>query len=134
MDIYEALVAHLEAQAGLTALISTKIFPDEIPQGTALPAVMYITISDNKDHYLTGQSEQESPYIQFSVLANTKVSARAVADQIKLALSDYQGDMGGVYVQYIRLENELPGLATTADGIIKKYTHDLEYEVIYVKE
>ena len=133
MHIEEALVAHLLAQTGLTALISRRFFYEELPQDTILPAVTCIKISDIKDHTLTGQSELERPTYQFTAWASTKAGARAVAEQIKLTLSDYQGTMGGITVQKIELQTEMSSLEKSPDGTTKVYFEDLEYQINYIK-
>ncbi len=71
---------------------------------------------------------------QFSASATTRAGARLVANQLKAALVDYHGTLSGVVVQKIELQNELTTLDTSADGIVRVYTTDLEFEVIYVKE
>lgn len=129
MDIYGAIVTRLEADTTLTGLISTRLYPNEIPQGDTLPAVFYMTVSDVKDHFLTGQSSLESPIIQFTVYASTKAGAAAVASAIKTSLRDYQGTLSDSTVDCIRLINELPSRYTSDDGTTKIYTHDLEFEV-----
>ena len=131
MTIDEALVARLKAYTGLTALISLRVFPEELPQGTELPAVTYITISDYKIHTLKGQDVLARPSIQFTALGLTKSTVNAVGEQIKLALSDYQGTLSGLTIQKIELTNDLPNLLTTADGTTKMFAEDLEYEVNY---
>lgn len=134
MEIGDALVAYLLAYPGLAALIGTKLEPDSMPPGAALPYVTYMTVSDVKDHTLQGISELEHPVYQFTSYATTKASARAIVNQIKAALSDYHGTMSGVTVQYIQLVNELPSSYVSADGLIKTFTHDLEFKIYYEKE
>jgi hypothetical protein len=134
MFIEEAFTAYLLAHPGLKALINDRFYPDELPQGTVLPAVSYIKISDVKDHTLTGQSKLENPIFQFTTFAYTKKVTKEVAEQLKAALSDYQGIMSGVEVQHIKLENEMSNLEKSSDGTIKVYTEDLEYQIYYVKE
>ena len=133
MHIEEALVAHLLAQTGLTALISRRFFYEELPQDTILPSVTCIKISDIKDHTLTGQSELERPTYQLTTWASTKAGARAVAEQIKSILSDYQGTMGGITVQKIELQTEMSSLEKSPDGTTKVYFEDLEYQINYIK-
>jgi hypothetical protein len=132
MDIETALVTYLKAHTGLKALIGAKLYPEEIPQGTVLPAVSYIKISDVKDHTLTGQLENERPIFQFTAFSLTKAQARLVANQLKLAMKDYVGTLSGIEIQKIELQNELTNLDTTADGTVKVYSEDLEFEVNYV--
>ena len=146
MEIEEAFTAYLKTKAGLTALITHQVpkqgggtvseiclYSDEIPKGKPLPAVSYIKISDLKDHTLTGQVTLERPMFQFTAFALTKVAARNVANQLKAALMDYAGTMGGITIQWIRLENELSNLETSPDGTIKIYTESLEYQINYIR-
>lgn len=134
MDIYDAIVARLKATTALTALIGTRIYPDEIPQGKLHPAVFYMTVSDTKDHFLTGMSNLESPNIQITTYADTKDGAADVAEAIKTAINGYQGTLSGITIQCIKLINELPSMYKSPDGTTKIYTHDLEFEVWHDKE
>ncbi|WP_128426290.1 tail completion protein gp17 [Gudongella oleilytica] len=134
MEIEEALTSYLLGFPELAALIDDKLYPDELPQGIKLPAVLYSKISDVKDHTLVGQNRLESPMLQFTAFAGTKPAARAIANQLKAALCDFQGMMSGIEVQYIRLENELSSLERTPDGTLKIYTEILEFEINYLKE
>ena len=133
MEIEEALIARLLAQSGLTALIGRRLFPEEIPQNTIMPAVSMIKISDVKDHALTGQLQNESPIFQFTSFAETKASARAVTNQIKTALVDYSGDLSGIQVEHIKLLTEVSNLETSADGLIRVHTEDLEFEINFIR-
>lgn len=134
MNIEEVLVKKLLNHAGLKALIGSKIYPEEIPQGTQLPAVFWIKVSDIKDHFLTGQSNLERPIYQFTAQANSKGAVKPVAEQIKAALCDYQGDLHGVEVQKIELQNELSSMEKSSDGTIRIFYEDLEFEITFVKE
>lgn len=128
-EIEEALTTYLLAQSGLTALIGARFFPDLLEDDSDLPAVVYLDVSNVPEHTLGGQLDLESPVIQFTAYATTKAGAKAVAAQLKTALSDYHGTLSGVPVQYIKLLNELSTVDTTGDGMIRVYTTDLEYEV-----
>lgn len=134
MELEEVLTAYLLDYPGLAALIDDKLYPDELPQGIKLPAVIYSKISDVKDHTLVGQNRLERPMLQFTVFAGTKTAARDIANQLKVALCDFQGMLSSVEIQYIKLENELSSLERTPDGTLKSYTEILEFEINYVKE
>lgn len=131
MEIEEAFTAYLLGRPGLVALVGQRFFPEEIPQGSELPAVSYIKISDVKDHTLTGQSEIERPVFQFTAFAFTKAAARAVGNQLKAALQDYVGVMSGIKIQKIELLNEMSNLEKSPDGTVKVYTEDQEYEITF---
>lgn len=131
MNIEEAFTSYLLNFVGLKNLIAARFFFEELPQGTTLPAVVVIKISDIKSHSLTGQDKLERPSYQFTAYALTKAGAKLVANQVKLALCDYQDTMNGVVVQKIELQNEMSSLETSPDGIVKIYTEDLEFEINY---
>ena len=133
MEIEEAFTTYLLAQAGLTALIAQRFFPEELPQNTTLPAVSYIKISDVKEHTLTAQLELESPIFQFTSFAFTKSAARAVSNQLKSLLVDYVGTLGGIVIQKIELQNEMSNLETSPDGTVKVYTEELEVQVNFIR-
>jgi len=129
MELEEALTTYLLAQSAITALIDRRFFYDEAPATTKRPYITVENISDVKDHELTGQSELEAPTFQFTIYAETKPAEKAVAKQVKAAMSDYQGTLSGLVVDYIKLINELHGTYTSPDGTIKSNTGYLEYEV-----
>ena len=131
MNIEEAVVKYLLDYPGLKTLISNKIYPEEIPQGTKLPAVFWIKVSDIPEHFLSGQSDVESPIYQFTAQAETKAGAKNVAEQIKKALCDYQGVMYGVTVQKIELQNEISSMEKSSDGTLKVYYEELEFEITF---
>jgi len=131
MHIEDAVLAYLKTQSGLTTLVGTRIYPEEVPETVQLPAVTYILVSNVPIHVLTGKITLERPVYQYTAYAATKAAARAIAAQIALALSDYHGTLSGVVVQKIELQNEMSTLISSADGTNKTYTHDLEFEITY---
>jgi hypothetical protein len=133
MEIEEALTSYLLGFPGLEALIGDKLYPDELPQGIKIPAVIYSKVSDVKEHTLAGQNRLERPMLQFTAFAGTKPVARTIKNQLKTALSDFQGTLSSLEIQYIRLENELSSLEKSSDGAIKIYTEILEFEINYLK-
>lgn len=133
MEIEEVITEYLLSQPAVTTLISRRFFFEELPQGTELPAVICIKVSDIKGHLLACQSELERPVFQLTALAKTKAEVRRVANTLKTALSDYQGDMSGLYIQKIELQNELSSLDTSSDGLVRVYTEDLEFEINYIR-
>jgi hypothetical protein len=134
MTLKKTLVAYLLGKSEITALISRRFYYDNIPYECKYPAVLCFYVSDVKLHTLTGQSTLEQPNVQFSVHADTDEEAEEVANQLKNALSDYQGDMNGLYIQYIKLLNELPSEYKNEDGTIVENIYDLEYEINFTKE
>jgi len=133
MDIEAAFTAYLLAYIGLTALIGNRLYPDETPQSVNLAtqtAVVYQHISAGFIHTHQGQNKTELPNYQLTVYAPTRPQCKAIAAQIKAALCDYVGTMGGLTVQYIMLVNELFDTQHPGDGVTVS-TCDLEFEIVY---
>lgn len=130
----DALHNYLIAHAGLNALIEGRFAFDTADQdwSTENPYVVAINVSDVKDHTLEGQLSIERPIYQFTAYGTTRSSARAIAEQIKAALSDFSGNMGGINVQYIQLQNEIR--STQTENNIKTHIVDLEFQINYDKE
>lgn len=81
------LYAALSGRAGLTALVSLRIYPDAIPEGDALPAVVYQRASTDPVTTIGGSTMAESVRFEISAWADTRASAEAVADQVSSAVS-----------------------------------------------
>lgn len=133
MDIEEALTAYILAQPGITALIDRRFYFDEAPEGDKLPYIVCTNISDVKIHSHDGQNRAERPVYQFGAYAATRAGARALAEKIKSALSDYGGEMGGIRVHWIRLLNEFASQYKASEGLGNTNIVDLEYEVNFYR-
>lgn len=112
MTIEEALYYHLVNTAGVSALISTRLYPNVIPEDVAQPAATYQRISSMPilDH--GGPSGMETARIQITCRATTYAVAKSVAKAVKTALDGFSGTMGGVggvTVEYSHVENEQDG-------------------------
>jgi hypothetical protein len=117
MTAEEALVARLKSTPGVTALVGTRIFPMEAPQGAVTPWIVYQRVSTNTFSVLRGRSSLDDPRLQYTVWADTYSSARAVATQVRLSLDDYQVD--GVHARF-RDQRDVPN----PDGIRKGVSQD----------
>ena len=90
-DIDEALVDHLLGQAGLTALVATRIYPDYFPQDEQLPAIAYTLEDDSSQHIQQGPSGMREAVYQVNIWADTRREVMAVAREVRSALDGYQG-------------------------------------------
>ena len=50
MTLDEAIRAHLTADAAVAALVSSRVYPVSLAQGTALPAIMYRRVTVWPEH------------------------------------------------------------------------------------
>jgi len=98
MTIEAALYSYLSTHSGLSSLISTRIYPMQVAQGATMPAVCYQLVDDIPVHSGGADVIVHAARFQFSCWGGGTsgyTSACAVAAQVKAALQDYSGTMGG---------------------------------------
>lgn len=82
MTIAADLRTYLLADAGVADLIGTRCYPDALPQGATLPAVVYYTISRTHAESLGGLKSAGQVRIQLDAYAATRIAADAVTEAI----------------------------------------------------
>lgn len=87
MAIEDELFAALDGHAGLTALVVSRIYPIKANQSATYPLLVYQRISNSQYNGLSGSSGLANSRYQISAYADTYASARAVADQVVLAMA-----------------------------------------------
>lgn len=84
----ENLLAYLLTQSSLTALVSTRIYPEVFPQGATKPCITYERIASTPEptHDSSVGSELSGARFQFDIWATTRASCKAVQDKLRTAL------------------------------------------------
>lgn len=95
MTLEEALYAYLSSHAGLSALVGSRIYPATMPQNVTLPAVTYFRVAGGVERTSGPTVAYRDGRFQVSAWAELYATAKAVATQIRDALQNYQGTMGG---------------------------------------
>lgn len=106
MSIATDLRTFLLADATLTTLISTRLYPGVLPQNPILPAMTYQWISGPRFHSTDGPSGLSNPRIQFDCWASTYLEAETVFTALRKRLDGYQGMAGSSRIQAAFLESE----------------------------
>ena len=115
-DVEDALYSILSNAAGLTALVSMRIYPvGEVPQDAAAPYVTYQRISDPQPHAMGSDPDLEEPRYQVNCYHHDYNSAKAIATQVKAALRDYSGTVEGVKIARIFYEGASDGWDDAAE-------------------
>ncbi len=125
-----SLYSYLSTYAGLVSLVSTRIYPIDIPQDKTYPCVAYEMASSPRVHAMGSDPGLKYPRYNFYCWGSTPASARAVAAQVIAALQDFTGTMGTVSVQRIFLEDEYDG---DFDPMLNRYCRVVEV-IIWVEE
>jgi hypothetical protein len=95
--IEQALVSYLSGYAGLTALITGRVYNRRIPQGATIPCLTFFRVSTPHNHTMdtTGAStELVSPRFQFDAWASSPGTAKNIIDQLRAALNGKTGSIG----------------------------------------
>ena len=104
--IEEAIIGHLLDTMGVSALVSNRVYPLSLPQGRTLPAMTVQRVSGAPLYADDGEAGLVNPRVQVDCWGATYAAAKLSARAAVTALSAYVGDMGGVEVQYVLLEDE----------------------------
>ena len=107
----ENLYTYLQTKSGLTALVSTRVYPDTAPQTATLPFLVYARVSTVREHKhgTTGGTETglTQARIQIDCYAATYSALASLCDQVRLALSGYRGTIGSGFCYRAMLDMEI---------------------------
>lgn len=96
------------AQSEITDEVSTRIYPDILPQNATIPAVTYEVISSRPEHDCAdGDANYSHTRVELNVFAGTALEAQNTAQAIRktAGLQGYHGTMGTVTVGYVFCED-----------------------------
>lgn len=128
MAIESALYSLVTGNAAVKNLISTRFYPNAIPQNAELPAAAYQVISTERDYNHGGQSSIATPRLQITVEAASYGSAIAVCAAIRACLSGYKGTVGEVKIGGIYLENEYDGYNLDTNITTKRQDYSIQWK------
>lgn len=103
MSFQSDFYAWLSAQSGVTAIVSTRIYPLRLPQEATYPALRFERDSETEIEDFGGQGGLNTTDIQIDAIADTHAAAITLADAVKAVLLNYRGTMGSTVIRYTRL-------------------------------
>lgn len=110
MNIGKAIYDILSNHAGLTALVSTRIYPVAAAQQAALPYVVFDTNRTDPVNRFSGRARMQHLYLTVSAFSKDYSQCAAVAVQINEALDRVAaGTYSGVVIQGVLFENQYDG-------------------------
>lgn len=96
MAIEETLYSRLSGYAGLTALVSTRVYPNIKPQDAELPAVSYRRISSLRYSAMSIDTGVVKARFQIDAWAATYDGVSALRDQVRAAMQRWRTETGTV--------------------------------------
>lgn len=95
-----------EAIHTLLDQVTTKNFPQIVPQGTALPYIKHFKVSTTPNRTKSGPSTLDEIRWQVSCFALTLNEAETMAESVRTKLDNYTGHLNGVFIDRINFTNE----------------------------
>lgn len=106
--IDEAIYTLLSNDAGITAKVSSRIYPLHTPQEPIFPALTFGKIAvGTKDLHHSGSNQSAKSLYQFSCFAQTLKQAKELAKAVKDLLHGYSGTVGSEKIYYSKVLNEI---------------------------
>jgi hypothetical protein len=85
-DLPSAVFARLTADAGVSALVGTRVYPGVRPQGSALPAIRYGVPTHFAERDLEGATSVRTTRLQFDCFALTAAAAWRLGEKVIAAM------------------------------------------------
>lgn len=122
----------LEAAAGITALVGTRVYADHRPEGDPLPALVFSVISETPDTPFNAVAGPEpvTGRIQVAAQAATRAGARELIRQARLACHKQSGSFGGVETSCVVESTTGPD---SYDPLVDTYQQTIDFVVNYTR-
>lgn len=101
--IANAVYSLLSGDAGVTAIASTRIYPNVAPQEAASPYAVYQVISADHQEVLGGSAGFSRTLVQVTCWSTSYDTARSLAEACRLALQGYHGTAASIDVDGVNL-------------------------------
>ncbi len=96
----------LVADAGVSALLGTKIYPLAADADATLPWVTWRRSAIRREQTLSGPMGVPTVVVEYDIVAATYEAARTLADAIRGVLDGYTGTIDNTTVRQARLDDE----------------------------
>lgn len=107
--IEKALYSLLASDGDISALVATRIYPNNVPQDEAAPQITYMQMDGVRDHTMEGPAGLVESRWEMVGWTETYAEARELATAIRQRLDSYRGTVGTVEIQGIFMDDEDDG-------------------------
>ncbi|HXM32298.1 MAG TPA: DUF3168 domain-containing protein [Chthoniobacterales bacterium] len=125
----EDLTAYLKANAGISGIVGTSVYPQNLPQKSAtsnnLPAVVYTQVSGVRPSSMEGVSGLNDGRYQFACMALDYLTAKRLSQAVRQALIKFQGTVGSTVI----LDTSLLAERDIYDSIELTFRCDLDFQI-----
>ncbi len=132
-DFKAAFYTFLVAQAAITTVVGTRIFPDLARGNAPLPYITYQRVNYELFKHLTGTSPLTNAGYQLDIWGGTEVEAEQAMLAVRDTLDNYRGLMGSIFVPHALVTSIVDGLEEPTDGLtLGIWRHSLTVDIWYV--
>lgn len=117
MSVGKAIYNILSNDAGVTALVSTRVYPDTVPQEASFPYVAYTIVSTSPLNYKDGASPLDEVSVQVDMYSRSYATTQDIAAAVRSALDRYTGLNSSINIDKILFENEGAGTYEAMQGV-----------------
>lgn len=93
-ELHGPIYAHLAANAGVSALVGSRIYRDRATETDVLPYITYTRISEARHPHSTGTSGLVNAVYQINSWATERNDANEIAEAVRNALDTLTGTLG----------------------------------------
>ena len=128
------LITYLESKTGVTDAVSTRIYSGAAPKDTTRPFLVITEVVTVPSRHLTAADGYARSTYQIDCWGTTYASAKAVADAVYNALSDFRGTIGtkADCVSYMVAERE-DDFPPSGGSQVTDYRVSQDYRIIHPK-
>lgn len=132
MAVERAIFTIMSGDATVGGLAGDRIYPNYVPQDTAMPAVTYQQISGPRDNTLDGPSGLVNSRFQLNSWAATYAECDELTEAVRKAMSGFSGTVGSLIIQVIQVEDEgdIPAVKPGNDQL-RRLGKRMDYRIWY---
>ena len=123
MNEGRAIYTILTEDAGVSAVVGNKVYPQIAAQGAAFPFVVYVLQDNSPSDTKSGVSTLDEIRYDIVAAAETYASLSSLTERIRLALDRYTGTVGDVVIDSIQFID----LDVDNDPATETYVSSSEY-------
>jgi len=133
-DIGKAFRTKILSYSAVTTLIGQRMYPDNLLQSSALPAVVYSKISTERQHQIDNITK--SAFVRFMI--DCYATSREVANDISHAMRNtgicaFKGTVSGIYIGCVEIDSgdSYQTDTPTDGGQVYRYITSFDFRVHY---
>jgi len=123
MNEGKAIYTILTEDAGVSAVVGNKVYPQIAAQGAAFPFVVYVLQDNSPSDTKSGVSTLDEIRYDIVAAAETYASLSSLTERIRLALDRYTGTVNGIVIDSIQFID----LDVDNDPATETYVSSSEY-------